>query len=221
MSLSQKSIDEFSRIYEKEFGIKLSDTEACKVAHNLYGFVRSVVDYWQEDEARQRKLKEFPKGFKLDGIGYTCAICGTGTQENENWYDKYGIKCAICQKAINRREIPPSLAKNKDSWYSQYDMKEYFNLKVPTLRSWAKRGVLKARTVMYDGKHPYIQVFLIRDNKGMLPPKNLVESRLVKETKDGKDWYHSEPWYRFVDPREHLKGYGIMDYLKIVRYEQG
>jgi hypothetical protein len=43
----------------------------------------------------------------------------------------------------------------------------------------------------------------------------MVESRMVKETIDGKDWYHSEPWYRFVDPHEHLKGYKIVDYLRV------
>lgn len=221
MALSQKAIEEFKRIYEKETGIKLPDQEVFEVAHNVYNFVRVIVGCWEDDQVRQRKLKEYPKGFQLNGVGYTCAICGASTQENKNWYDKYGIKCTICQKAINRREIPPSLAKNKDSWYSQYDMKECFNLKVPTLRSWVKQGFLKARTVTYDGKQPYVQIFLIKDNKDILPPKKLVESRLVKETRDGKDWHHSEPWYKFVDPREHLKGYGIMNYLKVTSNGSG
>lgn len=58
------------------------------------------------------------------------------------------------------------------------------------------------------------RIFLIKDNKGFLPPKDLVESKMVKETREGKDWFHSEPWYKFVDPFEHLKDYEIMDYMR-------
>jgi hypothetical protein len=58
------------------------------------------------------------------------------------------------------------------------------------------------------------QLFLIKDNKDTLPPKKMTESKMVKETKDGKDWYRSEPWYRFVDPFEYLKGYKIMDHMR-------
>jgi hypothetical protein len=60
---------------------------------------------------------------------------------------------------------------------------------------------------------PHVSIFLIKDNKDTLPPKKLTESQMVKETKDGKDWFHSEPWYRFVDPVKHLEGYRIMEYL--------
>ena len=77
-----------------------------------------------------------------------------------------------------------------------------------------KNDILKPRIVpsANGGSHAYI--FMIRDNKETLPPKKLVESKMVKETKDGKDRYHSEPWYRFGDPQELLKEYKILDYLK-------
>jgi len=64
--------------------------------------------------------------------------------------------------------------------------------------------------------HTY--VFLIKDNKDTLPPKKLTESKLVKEVRDGKEWFHSEPWYKFVkDPHKALMGYKIMDYLKVIK----
>jgi hypothetical protein len=62
---------------------------------------------------------------------------------------------------------------------------------------------------------------LIKDNKDTLPPKKLTESQMVKEVKEGgKEWFRLEPWYRFVDPLEHLKGYKIMDYLKFTNNEE-
>ena len=46
-------------------------------------------DEWKkEDEAREEKLKANPKGFHLDGVGYSCAICGNSTPLGDNWYDK-------------------------------------------------------------------------------------------------------------------------------------
>lgn len=215
MQLQPKDIQELKDLLEKERGREFTWDEASDAAYRLIGLAELALKSWQEDERRKRKLEESPKGFKLDGVGYTCFICGDGTRVNENWYDKYGIKCTICQGAIDRKEIPGSLAKNKESWYSQFEIEKAFNLKGPTLKRWIKDGILKARMVTYDGKGVHARLFLIKDNKEMLPPKKMVESRMVKETIDGKDWYHSEPWYRFVDPHEHLKGYKIMDYLRV------
>jgi len=176
---------------------------------------------WEEkDKALAEKLKANPKGFHREGAGYTCFICGESTPEGDNWYDEYGIKCLICQKAIDEGEIPASLAKDKDSWYSRYDLDRRFNLKVPVLRKWIKEGIIKARTVSRYGKGIHFELFLIEDNKGFLPPKELTESRSVTEEKDGKTWYSSAEWYKFVDPVEHLKEYGIMKHLRVVPPEE-
>jgi hypothetical protein len=213
-----KRIEELKVILEKDHGRTFTWEEAVDAADSLDRLAHLLFDIWQEDMRRKKKLAESPKGFGLDG-GYTCSICGNGAPAGGNWYDKYGIKCLICQKAIDRKEIPGSLAKNKDSWYSKYDLERAFNVKGPTLKRWIKEGVLKARTVTRDGQGIHVQLFLIKDNKDTLPPKKLVESQMVKETKDGKDWYRSEPWYRFFDPQEHLKGYKIMNYLKVTHGE--
>ncbi len=47
-------------------------------------------------------------------------------------------------------------------------------------------------------------------------PKKLVESRGVIKEIDGEEWFGTEPWYKFVDPYEHLKDYKIMDYIKLI-----
>lgn len=180
-----------------------------------------LVDEWKEEEKnRAERLEANPKGFHLEGAGYTCSICGEHTPEGDNWYDEWGIKCLVCQKAIDVGEIPPNLAKEKDSWYSMFDIEYNFELKSPTLRKWIRQGILKAHTISHYGNGIHAQIFLIEDNKDFLPPKKLIESHSVSEVKDGKTWHHSEKWYRFVDAKKHLKGYKIMDYLQVVKEEK-
>lgn len=180
------------------------------------------MEEWKEKEkAREEKLKANPQGFHLEGRGYTCFICGNSTHEDgDNWYDQYGIKCLICQKAIDNGEIPANLAKDKESWYSEYDLESAFNLKGPTLRKWIKDGIIKCRTVSHYGKGVHERLFLIEDNKDFLPPKGLVKSQSVSTKKNGETWHHMEPWYRFVDPFEHLKGYKILNHLRAVPPEE-
>jgi hypothetical protein len=174
------------------------------------------MDEWKEKEkAREEKLKANPNGFHLEGSGYTCFICGNGTPEGDNWYDQWGIKCLVCQKAIDIGEIPASFAKEKEGWYTSYELQSRFNVKSPTIRKWVRHGILKARTISYYGKGEHYQLFVIEDNKDFLPPKNLTESVSTRQFKgDGSEWVGLEPWYKSVDPKERLKGYKILDYLK-------
>ncbi len=215
MGLSNERIQEFKDILEKETGKEVSWEEASDEAYNLAHLAEVMFDCYREDKRRKRKLEANPKGFHLEGNGYTCFICGGSVSNEETWYDKYGIKCLICQKAIDKKIIPASAAKNKDSWYSKYDLESRFNIDRHALNRFVKRGILKPRIVPNENGRPHVQIFMIKDNKDTLPPKKLTESQTVKETKEGKDWLRIEPWYKFVDPYEQLKGYKIMDHLKV------
>ena len=220
MGLSKEIIQEFKDILEKKSGKEISWEEASEGARSLARFAEIMLDSYQEDQRRKKKLEENLKGFHLEGIGYTCFICGGSISNEETWYDKYGIKCLVCQKAIDKKIIPAGAAKNKDSWYSKYDLKSRFNIDRHVLARFVKQGILKPRIVPNESGRPHIQIFLIKDNKDTLPPKKLTESQSVKETIEGKDWFRLEPWYRFVDPFEHLKGYKIMDYLRVTHDEK-
>ncbi|MBP9842645.1 MAG: hypothetical protein KBC62_01430 [Candidatus Pacebacteria bacterium] len=177
-------------------------------------------EFEEQDKARAKKLEENPKGFHLDGVGYTCAICHDSTPKGDNWYDKWGIKCLVCQWAIDHNEIPASLAKNEGSWYRKYDFEKYFNVKGPTLSKWVRNGVLKARTVSRYGKSSHTEVYLIKDNKDFLPPKKLLESKRGKTIEDGKEVVRHHPWYCFGDPMEIIKDYKIVNYLRVVPPEE-
>lgn len=147
MRLPEESIAEFQAIWKKEYGEDLTHEKAAESAHNLVNFIKVLWDISEEDYRRKEKLKQHPKGFLIDGVGYTCSICREHTKQNEGWYDKYGIKCLTCQKGIDKRQIPASVAKNEDAWYSAYDLQSRFNIKSPTLRKWVKAGILKARSI--------------------------------------------------------------------------
>ena len=212
--LSKEQIQEFKDILEKEKGEEVSWKEATESAYNLSGFIEVLSRCHIKEQQRKKKLEESPKGFHLEGEGHTCSICGNSVSNEETWYDKYGIKCLVCQKAIDKKIIPATIAKNEDSWYSKYDLESRFNIDRHALNRFIKQGILKLRIVPSSNGKPHVHIFMIKDNKDILPPKKLTESRLVKETKNGKDWYHSEPWYRIGDPQVLLKGYKILDYLR-------
>lgn len=211
--VSDEHIRKFKEIMEKKEGREVSWEEASEGAHNLTSLVKLLYDCWVEDKRREAKLRDSPKGFPLVG-SYSCLLCGEGGDRNGGiWYDKWGQKCMVCQGATERGEVPGWAAKHHDSWYSKYDLESRFNLKTVHLKKWIKEGIIKPRNVMRDGR-VHTQIFLIYDNKGFLPPKRLTKSELVCEEKDGQKWYRSEPWFRFVDPFEHLKDYRIMEYMR-------
>jgi hypothetical protein len=214
--LSTETIQEFKDILEKKARKEISWEEASEGAYRLAGLYDLLFKCAIEEERRQKRLEQFPKGFHLEGNGYTCAVCGRSVSNEETWYDKYGIKCLLCQKAIDRKTVPATAARLKESWYSKWELEDRFCINHHALNRFIKQGILKSRVVLTEAGKPHAQIFLIKDNKDTLPPKKLTESKLVKETRDEKEWFHSEPWFRFVDPRIALKGYKIIDHLRVV-----
>src|SRR5690606_35747267 len=119
-----------------------------------------------------------------------------------------------CQGAINEKIIPGTVAKDKESWYCKYDLERFFNLKGSLLRRLIKQGILKDRIIPGLTTKVHLQLFLISDNKEVLPPKEILQSRTITVTEGGQQYHTQEPWYLFNDPSEHLKGFKILDYLK-------
>ncbi len=173
-----------------------------------------MVDYFDlliKIDIRQRqnkeKLKKFPNGFSfMDGKTYECGICGIQIKDEQLWYDERGAKCLACQKAIDEKIVPGEICGNKDLWYSTWEFDFYFKLKAPTVRKLIRQGVLKARIVPDTG----FRIFLIQENADTLPPKELVESRMVQV---GENTYSTQNWYEFKNPKEVLKDYKILPHL--------
>jgi hypothetical protein len=214
--LSKESIQEFKDIFEKETGKEISWEEATESAHNLLGLAEILYKQGMKEIKRKEKLKDNPKGFHIEGEGYTCCICRRSISNKETWYDKYGIKCLICQKAIDKKVIPGYVAKNEDSWYSTFELDYYFNIKYQTVNKLVRDGILKPRIITNENGNLHAYVFIIKENKDVLPPKKLVDSRVVTEVKDGKEWHSTEHWYKFQDPHKLLKDYKILGYLRVI-----
>lgn len=214
MEPTTKQIQEIKEILEKDHGREFSWDEASKAAWDLNALVQIAFDLAVKECQKREKLKEFPNGYHLEGKG-TCLICGSIASEGNSWYDKYGLKCITCQKAINQKMIPTSVINNKESWYSKFDLEGYFNLKGSLLKKYIKEGLLKERIILGEGKKIHFQLFLLKDNKDFLPPKNLLKSRTVKVERNGEEYYTSERWYEYIDLDllEKLKEYKIVNYL--------
>mgnify|MGYP000629682061 CR=1 FL=1 len=201
-------------LLEKKQGREITEQELSDTEHWLRRWAEIAYDSYMEDKRREKKLEANPKGFHLEGQGYSCFICGASVSNEQTWYDKYGIKCLTCQSAINKKLIPATAASNKDSWYSAFDLEHHFFVNRFGIRRWVKEGLLKPRTVPGSGGGTHCQLFFIKDHADILPPKNLVEWPTVKTQKDGEERYHSEPWFLHFNPAEVLKGYKILEYLQ-------
>ena len=182
MSLSEEAIKEFKEIYEKKHGKELSDAEASESANNLFNLVRVLHEQAQIDYRRKLRLKDEPKGFHLTGEGYTCPICRMSMSNENTWYDKYGMKCILCQKALEKRIIPVSAVKNRDSWYSVHDFDYYYGIRSQRVHKLVREGKLKSRIIPSPDSGVHFELFLIKDNPDVLIKKP--ESYVVK-TEDG------------------------------------
>lgn len=122
----EEQIAELRKLLEEKEGREVTDQELFEAEHWIRGYAGLVLDVFLKDEERKKKLEENPKGYHLEGEGYSCFICGTSVSNEETWYDQHGIKCLTCQNAIDKKIIPATAASNKDSWYSTYDLEHHF-----------------------------------------------------------------------------------------------
>ena len=126
------------------------------------------MDVNREDQKRKAKLKEHPDGFFLDSGTYSCCICKSSFHGSELWFDKHGVKCRVCQRAVKRGFVPLEVFENKGAWYNMRELDHRFKIKSPTARKLIRTGDLKAHIISdADGK-PYFYIFLVRENPNHL-----------------------------------------------------
>ncbi len=170
MSLSKKAIEEFKEIFKKNYGKELTDAEAYESASNLVGFYDALYQIHRKDVERQFRLRKEPEGFTLDDGEYTCSICGSQMARGEIWYDKWGVTCALCRKAVQTKAIPYFACSQKDSWYPMWEMDNKFGIKHQTARKLVREGKLKARIVLGENSNPYEYIFLKKENPELIDP---------------------------------------------------
>jgi len=130
------------------------------------GFAEICYKGWQTEQRWKRKLEENPKGFPLEDSGRGCCICRVGTSPENSWYDKHGIKCLNCQRALDKKVIHVSITKDWDHkiWFSSYDLQSKLNIRPITMKKLIREGKLKAREIKNKEGNTYFYVFLHKEN---------------------------------------------------------
>jgi hypothetical protein len=181
MRLTNDQIKEFQEIAEKEYGRKLTREEATEAAYDLAHLAELMYEFAKRDRVLQEKLKENPKGFHMEGGPYNCRICYVGISGSQTWYDANGIKCLLCQKALDEGVIPSEVCQDSDSWYAMWELDSQLGIKWQTSRKLMREGKLKARVITTENNNPYFYVFLIKENPDILKPKRKPEVKIVDE----------------------------------------
>ncbi len=168
MDLSHERIDEFKEIYKEKNGKELSDEEAADAAYNLYGLVEIIWECAKRDTKRERQLKKEPEGFHINDGTYSCMICGNSVTGDQSWYDKWGIKCLLCQKAVKEGAVPGFVCRDHDSHYKMWELKSKFDIHPQTARKLIREGKLKARIIATADGKPHEYIFLKKENPELI-----------------------------------------------------
>jgi len=170
MGLPKKLVDEYKQIVKEDYGQELTDQEAREQAQNLVNFFDLIYECETEDLARKERLKTEPQGFALKTEGYSCCLCGETIYQGITWYDKYGIKCEHCQKAIEKNQIPKKLCKDRDLTYKSWEMKSKFGLHAQTVAKMVREGKIKERVIKNkDGKGIHARLYVKTENPDLKP----------------------------------------------------
>lgn len=199
----------------KKHGTVITEEEAVKVLEFMDKMARLAIDQYTKEAEWKTKLRDFPEGYVFEISGYGCRICGGSTKGG--WYDRFGLKCGLCQKAINQGIIPGEITSDKTLYYTEYEIDRDFSLTGKALTQWLRQGIIRARTITGEnGKSKHYRIFLLDDNAGFLPPKAMLECHeSVEVEKNGEVWQRSLRWYHCQeDPINYIKDYGISRYLK-------
>lgn len=163
--LSHEAIEEFKAVWKKDYGQELTDAQASEAANNLVNFFEILIKLDAKDRARKLKLKDSPKGFPIDDDGvYSCFVCCTSITTANGWYDKYGLKCLDCQRAVENKIFPPIIFKDRDSWFTMWHLESRYKLHSATIRKMVRDEKLKARIVTYESGKPHYYIFLVKEN---------------------------------------------------------
>lgn len=117
----------------------------------------------KHQEFIMERLKINPKGFKLDD-DYICVICGKIIRNNNGWYDRYGPKCLICQKAIDDGVIPKKFCLKRDLWLAMWEVSQK-GFHPMVIKKLIRKKVLRARVIKDSNSKPYFYVFPLKENQ--------------------------------------------------------
>ena len=136
-------------------GVAMSEIEQLKreltndERRRLVDYFSLLIEIDQQEKARFAKLRDFPKGFAMDGEGRECGLCFRSIYDTSGWFDKWGFKCSNCQDAVNKRKIPGSLCGDYRHEKSITDtaLASKLNISVRTIRKKIMDGEIVGRKI--------------------------------------------------------------------------
>jgi protein-arginine kinase activator protein McsA len=158
--LTEKEYASFKAICAEK-GIKYeTEAEYKEAARNLLSYVKLTYDMAREHYGWEQRLRDEPKGFWLDSEGRTCYVCHTNVH-GQIWFDKWGLKCANCHNAFEKKVFPGYILKDKDNnrhiTDSQLNWK--YGVHPQTIKKLIRMGLLVSRQIPNGPA-----IFLKKDN---------------------------------------------------------
>ncbi len=169
MSLSDKSVQEFKKIFKEEYGQDLTDAEAREQGERLVGFFGILYKQAQIEHRRKLRLKkEKVEGFFLESTEgpYTCGICRENIPGNDIWWNLDGLRCRDCWRNIQEGVVPPLKYDNDDKvWIKEWQLHSDYSLHPATRGKLRREGSLKGRDLKRKDGTTYCTVYLVKENK--------------------------------------------------------
>ena len=168
---SDEQLASFKTILSERLGREATDEETFESASALMNLCEALYDVAHRLHRWDERLKTEPGGFTLpvsiSGGSYNCGICYATIAGEQGWYDQHGIKCRVCQKAVEDGVIPGTVCSNKKSWYSANQLNTMFDWHHSTIYKKTRTGELKARIIKTpEGANHYF-VFLKEENSDL------------------------------------------------------
>lgn len=170
MAISEKSLQKYKKILEKDSKREWTDDEVREASERLTQFAKLLIDIFLEEKRKEKKLEQFPDGYHLedrDGY-YNCRICYKGVRGKDTWYNEYGLKCMDCQRNINNRVIPGEICKDDSLWFKDWQLKSDLGIHPQTAKKLVREGKLKVRELKDTEGKTYFKVYLVSENKEFL-----------------------------------------------------
>lgn len=177
--LTEKDYADFKKLCDKQ-GIHY-DTEAeyRHSAQSLLNLAEISLDMAMEHHGWEKRLEAEQKGFAVASEGRTCHLCRSNIS-GEMWFDKWGLKCMDCQRALDKKLIPGYVFTDdkNEKYITGLELSWRKDLRMGTIRKLVRQGKLKAREVPGNGT----LVFLKKENPdlGAVVDAEVAEKKLTR-----------------------------------------
>ncbi|MDP9249006.1 MAG: hypothetical protein M3M85_00640 [bacterium] len=173
MEVSKDLIEKMKKLSLEKEGKEMSDQDAYEAASNFTGFVELMYELGMKEAKRKARLKKEPEGFPVDGQ-YSCRVCGDRIDPETGWWDWYGQKCLLCQKAMKDGVIPTYICEHSDSYYSMWKLTSELKVRQPAIKKLIKEGRLHPREILNNEGKVHCYIFLKKENPELVEKNNPV-----------------------------------------------